>query len=127
MGSSIGDAYRCRDLAAVRHREVEPFCPDLGRPLLHAARQPYGRLRAPGDLDIAPGERARDPEADRLADRLLAGEAGGVVLRGVRPGVAVSALRLGEAALPERRVPLERAADPLDLDQVDPHGAHPAV
>src|SRR5205814_1045679 len=77
----------------------------------------HARLRAAGDLDLAPGE--ADAGAERLADRLLAGEARRVMLRGVRLRVAVGALGLGEAALAEARVSLERPRDPRDLDQID--------
>src|SRR5207253_2573096 len=77
-------------------------------------------------LDLAPREVDADPE--RLADRLLPGEAGGVVLRRVRPRLAVLALRLREAARPEARVALERPPDALDLDQIDadPHATRPS-
>jgi hypothetical protein len=43
------------------------------------------------------------------------------VLGRVGARVAVGALGLGEAALAEARVPLQRAGDPLDFDQVDPN------
>src|SRR5262249_47563800 len=72
-----------------------------------------------GDLDVAPRERTRDTEAERLADGFLAGKAAGVALRGIRPRVAVRTLRLREAALAEAGIPLERATHALDLDQVD--------
>ena len=60
-----------------------------------------------------------DAAAERLAHRFLAGEAPRVVLRRVRLRVAVGLLGLGEAALTEARVALQRLADPLDLDQVE--------
>ena len=87
---------------------------ERGRP----AAQVDARLRAAADLDLAPGE--VDAGAERLADRLLGGEPAGVVLGGVRLRVAVGPLGGGEAALAEAvAVALERAADALDLDQVD--------
>src|SRR5206468_7581490 len=63
----------------------------------------------------------RSARAERFPDRLLRGEAARVVLRRVRLRIAVRALRLGEAPLLEAlAVPLERRANALDLDQVDP-------
>src|SRR5438034_5653656 len=102
----------------MRHREVDRARADPFGPCLQASRKRDAGLRPARDLDLAPREGARDAEAQRLADRLLAGEPSGVVLRRIRPGVAVSALRLGEAALPKRRVPLERPAHPRDFNQV---------
>src|SRR5438105_2340303 len=72
--------------------------------------------------DLLPGE--VDPRAERLADRLLRGEAARVVLRRVRLAVAVGLLRGREAAVAEAvAVPLERPAHTRDLDQVqsEPH------
>ena len=85
-----------------------------------AAGQPDARLGPAGDLDLPPRE--MNAAAERLAYRLLPGEASRVVLRRIRPGVAVRALRFGEHAL-TKAVTLERARDPGDLDQVDayPH------
>src|SRR5262249_58345762 len=55
----------------------------------------------------------------RLPGRLLGGEAAGVVLRRFRLRVAVRTFRRREAALAKAvAVPLERAADAGDLDQV---------
>src|SRR5262249_303614 len=85
---------------------------ERGRP----ARQPDPRLRPTDDLDLLPRE--ADAAAERLADCLLAGEARGVALSGMRTRVAVRALGVGEAAL-AKPVPCERAADALDLDDVD--------
>ena len=73
---------------------------------LRPAREPDARLRPPDDLDLLPRE--ADADAERLADRLLAGEAAGVALGRIRARVAVGLLRLGEAALAEARVALER-------------------
>src|SRR5689334_6259240 len=101
------------------HRELDlPRANPLG-PRLRLAAQRHARLRPARDLDLAPGE--ADARAERLADRLLAGEARSVVLRRVRLRVAVGALGLGEAALAEAGVALQRAADARDLDQVDAH------
>ena len=111
------DRDRRRQLARVRHRQLDPARADPLRRRRRPPRQPHARLRPPGDLDLLPRE--VDADADRLADRLLAGEPRRVVLRRVRLRVAVRALGLGEAALAEARVPLERPPDPLDLDQVD--------
>src|SRR5258708_2902137 len=105
------------------HREVDRTGADALRPRLHAAVQRHARLRPSDDLDVAPRKRARHAEAERLADRLLAGEAPSVRLRRVLARVAVRALRLCEAALAEAGVSVERATDARDLDQVDadPH------
>src|SRR5204863_4141461 len=70
-------------------------------------------------LYVAPRKRACHAEAERLADGLLAGEPAGVALCRVRSRVAVRLLRRREAAVAETGVALERAADTLDLDQVD--------
>src|SRR5690349_17237216 len=102
----------------MRHREVDRGNPERGSPLGETAGEAHRRLRAPGDLDLLPGERARDAETERLADGFLAGEAAGVALRGVRPRVAIRALRLGEAALAKARVTSKGTPDPLDLDEV---------
>src|SRR5581483_2066921 len=76
------------------------------------------RLRPAAHLDLLPRE--VDTGTQRLPDGFLGCEAAGVVLRRIRLRVAVRALRLGEAALLERlAVAFERAANPLDLDQVD--------
>jgi hypothetical protein len=78
----------------------------------------HAGLRAAADLDLLPRE--VDAGAERLSDRLLRREATRVVLRRVRLRVAVRPLGLGEAALLEAfAVAVERAADALDLDQVD--------
>src|SRR5215831_9575309 len=103
----------------MRHREVDAARAPRLRPAGDTAAQRHRRLRPPGDLDVEPGEGARDAEAKRLADRLLAGEAAGVALRGIRPGIAVRLLRRSEAALAKARVALQRTADALDLDQID--------
>ena len=55
-------------------------------------REPNRRLRPADDLDLLPREGARNSEAERLADRLLAGEAARVALGRVRPRVAVRLL-----------------------------------
>src|SRR5436305_15344601 len=102
----------------MRHREIDRADTERGRPLGKPAGEPNRRLRPPGVLDLLPGECARNAEAECLADRLLACEAARVALRRIRARVAVGALRLGEAPLAEARVPRERPADPLDLDQV---------
>src|SRR5437773_9765531 len=101
------------------HREVDRARADALGPRLRAAGKPHRRLRPPGDLDVTPGKRAGHAEAEGLADRLLPREPRRVVLRRVRPRVAVRALGLREAALAKARVPLERAGDALDLDRVD--------
>jgi hypothetical protein len=88
-------------------------------PVRHAAGELDAGLRPAGDLDVPPGERAGDPEAERLAHGLLAREPGRVVLRGIRPGVAVRALGLCEDAVPERGVAHERPLDAPDLDEVE--------
>src|SRR6188472_3616599 len=64
-----------RELLRVRHREIDRARAGACRPRQDATGQPNRRLRAAGDLDVPPGERARDADSERLADRLLAGEA----------------------------------------------------
>src|SRR5215210_5522547 len=113
----------------MRHRELDLSGADsLGTPLRLAAER-GSPIQPPCDLDLAPGEAHARPE--RLADGLLAGEAGRVVLRRVRLRVAVRPLGIGEAALAEGRVALEGPCDPRDLDQVDAdshrHEAYVAV
>src|SRR5918996_2738273 len=108
------------DAPGVRHGEVQLPRADAARPGLQPAGQAHRRLRPPGDLDVLPGERARDAEAERLANRLLAGEARRVVLGRVGARVAVLLLRGREAAVAERRVALEGVPDALDLDDVEP-------
>src|SRR6478736_6531529 len=102
----------------MRHREVDRVDPERRRPFRQAAGEVHGRLGPPDDLDLPPREGAGHAEAERLADGLLAREAAGVALCGVRARVAVGALCLGEAALAEARVAPERPTDPLDLDQI---------
>jgi hypothetical protein len=86
----------------MRHREVDRADAQRGGPLGEAAGEAHRRLRAADDLHLLPGEGASDAEAERLADGLLAREAAGVALRRVPAGVAVGALRLGEAASDRR-------------------------
>src|SRR5439155_15962531 len=107
-----------RELARMRHRKVHRADTELGRALGEAAGKAYRRIRSSDDLHVLPGERTGDAEAERLADGLLAGEAAGVALRGVRARVAVGALGRGETALAEACVARERPPDALDLDQV---------
>src|SRR5688572_21783633 len=100
----------------MRHREVDVAGSDTFGVGCGSSREAHAWLRAPDDLDLLP----REPHAaaERLADRFLAGKPTGVALR--RPGarVAVLALGVGEAALPEARA-FERPLDALDLDDVD--------
>jgi hypothetical protein len=103
----------------VRHRQVDRSGPDLVRPARDTAAEGDGGLWATRNLDIAPGKRTRDTESQRLPHGFLAGEAACVALRRIRPPVAVRLFRRREAALAETGIPLERAADALDLDQVD--------
>src|SRR6185436_15130531 len=106
LGSAFGNCHRRRQLARVRHREIDGAGADSFGPRLQASRQLDAGLRPARDLDLEPREGASDAEAERLADRLLAGEASRVVLRRIRPRVAVGTLGLREAALPERRIAL---------------------
>ena len=101
----------------MRHGEVDRTCAHLVRPGLRPARELHAGLRPPDDLDLAPRE--AHAAAERLADRLLPGEARRVVLRGIPAAVAVLTLGFREAARLEARVALEGLRDPLDLDQVD--------
>src|SRR5579862_122378 len=122
----VDDGNRLCELARVRHRQVDRLRADVLGPGGDAAREPHARLGPADDLDVLPRERARDAEAERLAHRLLAGEAPGVALRRIRTRVAVLLLGLGEAAVAKTRVPRERAADAFDLDEIGADArAHP--
>ena len=74
-----------RELARVRHREVDLTHTASLRDRGEAAREVHGRLRPADDLDLLPGEGACDAEAERLADGLLAGETPRIALGGIRP------------------------------------------
>src|ERR671930_997702 len=102
----------------MRHREVDRAGARALRPRPRPAREAHAGLRPPGDLDLLPREADADPE--RLADRLLAGEAAGVALGRVGARIAVRLLRDREAAVAEAGVAFEGAPDPRDLDQVEP-------
>src|SRR5687768_1649304 len=105
-GRGVGDeADRGGELAGVRHGEVDAARADPLSPRGGAAGEAYLGLGTAGDLDLLPGE--AHAAAERLAHRLLAGEARRVALGGVGPRVAVGLLGLGEAAGAESR-PLER-------------------
>src|SRR5258708_38248812 len=112
------DGNRLCELPRVRHRQVDLSGADALRSIRDAAREVAARLRTADDLDVLPGERARDAEAERLADGLLAGEPSGVALRRVGAGLAVRLLVRGEATVAEVRVALERTADARELDQI---------
>src|SRR6266542_4083767 len=117
--TGLGDGDGARELPRMRHREVDrtrtgAFGPDGDPPA-----QPHGRLGTSDDLDVEPGEGACHAEAQRLPHGLLARESTGVRLGRVPPRLAVDALGLGEAALAEARIALERSADPVDLVQID--------
>src|SRR5436190_10202064 len=100
----------------MRHREVDRARADPFGPCLQASRKRDAGLRPARDLDLAPREGARDAEAERLANRLLACEPSGVVLRRIRPGVAIGALGRREAALAKRGIALQRPPHARDLD-----------
>src|SRR6476619_7063674 len=102
----------------MRHREVDLAHPAFLGPRADAAAQAHGGLRTADDLDVLPGECARDAEAERLTDRFLAGEPARVALGRVGTRLAIGLLGCREAALAEACVPLERPPDPRDLDQV---------
>src|SRR5262245_47268490 len=103
----------------MRHREVDLCRADSLGPGLQLPGQANRRLGTAVDLDVLPGEGARDAEPERLPDRLLAREARRVVLGRVRPRIAVDAFGVGEAPFPEARIAFERVANSLDLDQVE--------
>jgi hypothetical protein len=112
------DRDRGCELARVRHRELDLPGADLRCPLGSATGEEDTGLRPSAHLDLLPRE--VDPGAERLADRFLGGEAACVVLRWIRLRVAVGPLCLREAPFLEAlAVAGERAADSLDLDQVD--------
>src|SRR5438445_12484225 len=100
----------------MRHREVDRARADPFGPRLEAPRKPDAGLRPARDLHLPPREGPCNAEPERLADRLLAGEASRVVLGRVRPRVAIGALGLREAAFTKRRVALQCAANARNLD-----------
>jgi ribosome-associated protein len=119
-GSNIGDdGDRGGELLRVRHRQLDLADAEPLGALAQPPGQPHGRLRTAGDLDLAPGEVDGNAEAERLADRFLAGEPRRVVLSRVRARVAVRPLGVREAARAKVRVARERPPHPVDLDQVD--------
>src|SRR4029453_10528119 len=121
----IGDhADRACKLARVGHREIDCAGSDAPRPSLDPPREPDGGLRPPRDLDPLPREEAGDAETERLPNRLLAREPGGVMLGGIGPSVAVGLLSGCEAAISKALVPLERIPDALDLDHVGAYSRH---
>ena len=71
-------------------------------------------------LDVLPPEFSRPAGRKRLAQRLFGGEAGGVMLKPMRFGVAVGDLP-GGVDLVEEAGPqfLDAASHPVDLDNVD--------
>src|SRR5206468_3740732 len=75
-------------------------------------------------LDLLPRERASDSETERFADGLLACESPRVALRRIRPRFAIRLLGFREAAVAEARIPLERAANACDLDQIRADADH---
>ena len=76
------DGDRGRDLARVRHREVDRARADALGERRRPPRQPHARLRSADDLDLLPRE--SHAAAERLPDRLLAGEPSRVALRRAR-------------------------------------------
>src|SRR5205823_9257649 len=70
------------------------------------------------DLDVLPRECTRNAEAERLSDRLLAGETSRVRLGRIRTGVAVRALGFREAPLAEAWIAIERLPNPRNLDEI---------
>jgi hypothetical protein len=108
----------------VRHREIDPLGAATARPGFDASGQTNRWLWAARDLDLSPRERARNAEAERLADRLLPGEAARVRVRRICARVAVRPLGGSETTLTETRIPLERPTNALDLDQVDADRDH---
>src|SRR5262249_23492933 len=113
------------ELPRVRHRQVNRSRVRLLRPREDPARKLNGRLRPSDDLDVLPGEGARNPDSKRFSDRFLAREAARVRLRAVPPPVPVRAPGRREAPLAEARIALEGATNPGDFDQVhsDSHGS----
>src|SRR2546422_10786833 len=102
----------------MRHREVDAADTRAFR----GGRQPTGelhrRLGPADDLDLVPREGSRDAEAECLADGLLAGEAPRVALGGIGARLAVRLLGRREAPVSEPGIPVERAPDARDLDQI---------
>src|SRR5262249_3550647 len=88
-----------RQVAGVRHGELDPPRADPLGHLRRPAAQLHPRLGPADHLDLLPGEVDARPE--RLPHRLLCREPTRVVLGRVRLRVAVLPFRLGEAAGPE--------------------------
>ena len=94
-------ADRRGQVLRVRHRQVDRAGAD---PLGVGLRRPDRLTSGFGRPAISISRQVKlHAAAERLADRLLAGEPGRVVLGRVRPRVAVLALGLGEARAPESR------------------------
>src|SRR4029453_4764069 len=108
----------------VGHREIDRAGADAPRPSLDPPREPDGRLRPAGDLDLLPREEAGGAEAEAPSHPPLAREPDGVVLGGIRTPLAVGLLGGGEAAIAKALVAFERVPDALDLDHVDADARH---
>jgi hypothetical protein len=126
MSGGSPDPERDRDrvvrLVGDRHRD--PVHPELPGTRLGTTVEPDRGLagRQPLDLDVAPAD-APDAEPEDLADRLLGRPAAGHRLR---PVAHVAPLRVGQDPPGEAIAePLERRADPIDLDDVDPEFGRP--
>src|SRR4051794_5850651 len=102
----------------MRHREVDGADAVVLRPGRDPAGEVHRRLRSAYDLDVLPGERARDAEAECLADGFLARDPARIALGRVRTRLAVRLLGLREAPVAEAGVTLERTADARDLDEI---------
>ena len=101
----------------MRQRQVQ-IDPALGGGAFGGAVEPERRLRiaATLHLDLVQSE---PTQAQSLESRLLGCEPRGQMRPRPRTGVGGVELALGEESLGERGPALERALDPLDLDQVD--------
>src|SRR3954447_6348191 len=83
ISSWLHDRDCCGHALRVGHGKVDISRAEAFGQLGHLAGQGHAGLRPARDFDVAPHE--LDAASDRLADRLLAREAGGEVLGRVRP------------------------------------------
>jgi hypothetical protein len=66
LGSAFGNCHGRRQLARMRHREVDRPSADSFGPRLQPARKRHTRLRPADDLHLPPREGACDAEAKGL-------------------------------------------------------------
>jgi hypothetical protein len=115
-----------RHAAGVAERDLDPRHAQAPRDVGDAAVQRDERLPTGQYLDVAPDE-PDDTDSERLADRLLGGEAGGVAQPRVGEAVTLRALLLAEEPLVGARQPLEQPAHARGLGHVDAEAVEQAA